>query len=275
MNTLWEKEVLLLRGTFKIPSLKEGHRYRLRVNTGEHVGAGGGHLIYINGKQLVEAKLGGGRGSGGRPKGAYITKEFLEDFKSGEVTIAVKTFIRYNAKYSTKPTSKTPQGKFSLHIEEQKLPPMGVELVTRSARVVPMLSSEWQSNLNPEDASQNPDAFLFRWDGTFVANQAVLGDWQLVTEVAEIAEFDPEQRKLAKARNPLFSKITFNNGGKTADPTWAWSSDILMDLNKYQALQMQVKLVNGTEYLFVEAGGFSTRNKPAWKPKWLVLKRAS
>ncbi|MFP6881607.1 MAG: DUF6288 domain-containing protein, partial [Roseibacillus sp.] len=50
VNTLWEKEVLLLRGAFKIPPLKEGHRYRLRVNSGEHVGAGGGHLIYINGK---------------------------------------------------------------------------------------------------------------------------------------------------------------------------------------------------------------------------------
>ncbi len=275
VNTLWEKEVLLLRGTFKVPSMKAGHRYRLRVNSGEHVGAGGGHLIYINGKKLVESKQGGGRGSGGRPKGAYITKEFLEDFKSGEVTIAVKTFIRYNAKYSTKPTSKTPQGKFSLHLEEQKLPPMGVELVTRSARVVPMLSSEWQSNLNSEDASQDPDAYLFRWDGTFVANQAVLGDWQLLTEVAGIVDFNPDREKQARARNPLFSKLTLNNGGKTADPAWAWSGDTLMDLNKYQALQMQMKLLSGTEYLFVEAGGFSTRNKPDWKPKWLVLKRAS
>ena len=275
VNTLWKKEVLLLRGAFNVPSLKEGYRYRLRVNSGEHVGAGGGHLIYINGKQLVESKQGGGRGSGGRPKGAYITKEFLEDFKSGEVTIAVKTFIRYNAKYSTKPTSKMPQGKFSLHLEEQKLPPMGAELVTRSAKVVPMLSSEWQSNLNPEDASQDPDTYLFRWDGTFVANQAALGDWQLLTEVAEIRDFDPGQRRLPRARNPLFSKIAINNGGATGDPTWVWSGDLLMDLNNYQGLQMQVKLVSGTEYLFIEAGGFSTRNKPDWKPKWLVLKRAS
>ena len=69
INTLWDKEVLLMRGTFKIPPLKEGHRYRLRVNSGDHVGSGGGHLIYINGKTLVETKQGGGRGSGGLPKG--------------------------------------------------------------------------------------------------------------------------------------------------------------------------------------------------------------
>ena len=81
INSLWQKEVLLLRGTFKIPQIKEGFRYRLRVNTGEHVGAGGGHLIYLNGKKLIESKQGGGRGSGGRPKGALITEEFREESK--------------------------------------------------------------------------------------------------------------------------------------------------------------------------------------------------
>ena len=273
VNTLWEKEVLLLRGTFKIPPLKAGHRYRLRANTGEHVGAGGGHMIYINGKPLVEAKLGGGRGSGGRPKGAYITSEFLDEFKRGEVTIAVKTFIRYNAKYSTKPSSKTPQGKFSIHLDQQKLPPMGAELVTKSARVVPMLSAQWQARLDPEDASQNPDENLFRWDGGFAANRKVMGNWKLLTEVAEIAEFDPEQKKLARARNPLFSDVTFKDGGATADPTWAWSGEMLMDLNRYQALQMVSAKVGESEYLFIEAGGFSTRNKPGWKSKWLVLGR--
>lgn len=59
VNTLWDKEVLLLRGTFKIPPPKEGHRYRLRVNDGNHVGNGGGHIIYINGKRLIEAKTSG------------------------------------------------------------------------------------------------------------------------------------------------------------------------------------------------------------------------
>jgi hypothetical protein len=271
VNTLWEKEVLLLHGTFKIPSLKEGHRYRLRVNSGEHVGAGGGHLIYINGKPLIEARQGGGRGSGGRPKGAYITKEFLDDFKSGEVTIAVKTFIRYNDKYSTKPTSRTPQGKISIHLDEQKLPPMGDDLVIKSATVVPMLSSEWQAKLDPEDASQDPDDNLFRWDGKFVANPKVLGAWQLVGQVAMIADFDPEKK--TNPRNAPFSTITLRDGGGTSDSTWVWSGGILMDLNKYQALKMEVRKVGDTEYLFVEAGGFSTRNKPDWKSQWFVLKR--
>ena len=273
VNTLWEKEVLLLRGTFKLPPLQDGHRYRLLVNDGNHVGSGGGHIIYLNGKQLIEAKQGNGRGSGGLPKGAYITQEFVDDLKSGEVTIALKTFIRYNDKYKVKPTSKLPQGKISVHLEEQKLPPLGDEFVIKSARVVPMMSSEWQAELNPEDASQNPDDFLFRWDGEFVTNPKVLGTWQIVTEVAEITEFDPEQKKPTRARNPVVSNITIKNGGMTGDSTWVWSGDRLMDLNKYQALRMEAHTLGGEDFLFVEAGGYSKRHKPDWKTKWLVLKR--
>lgn len=273
INTLWEKEVLLLHGTFKIPPLKAGHRYRLRVNSGEHVGAGGGHVIYVNGKQLIETKQGGGRGSGGRPKGAYIYKEFLDDFASGKVTIAIKTFIRYNDKYSTKPSSKVPQGKISIHLDEQKLPPMGDELVTRSAKVVAMLSSEWQAKLDPEDASKNPDDNLFRWDGKFVENASVAGSWKVIGRVNEILEFDPAKRM--NARGAPFSAITLGEDGETNDPTWVWSGDVLMDLNRYQALRMELMQVDGEDYLFVEAGGFSQRNKPEWKSPWFVLERAN
>ena len=272
INTLWEKEVLLMRGTFKVPPLKDGHRYRLRVNTGEHVGAGGGHKIYVNGRELVEAEQGGGRGSGGRPKGAYITSEFLDDFKSGEVTIAIITFIRYNDKYSTKPKEKVPQGKMSIHLDEQKLPPMGDGLVTESAKVVPMLSSEWQGKLDPEDASQNPDEFLFRWDGKFAADPRIVGAWNAVAQVAEIGEFAPGPQA-PKPRKPAFSSMTFEEGGGTGSPLWVWSGEHLMDLDRYQALKMERREIDGTEYLFIQTGGFSTRNKPDWRSQWLVLQK--
>ncbi|MEM7234366.1 MAG: DUF6288 domain-containing protein, partial [Planctomycetota bacterium] len=97
ITSFWEKEVLLLRSTFEIPPVKEGYRYRIRVNDGNHVGSGGGHAIYINGRQLQETKQCTGRGGGGEPKGAFITSEFLDDFRRGQVTIAVKTFLRFNS----------------------------------------------------------------------------------------------------------------------------------------------------------------------------------
>lgn len=281
INTLWQKEVLLMHGTFKIPRIKDGYRYRLRVNTGDHVGSGGGHIIYINGKPLIEAKQGGGRGSGERPKGAFITREFLNELKQGEITIAVKTFIRYNDKYSTPPGSKTPQGKFSLHLEAQKLPPMSRELVFKSASIVPMTSSDWQRKLDPEDATQDPDDNLFRWDGKFVTNPKVAGSWKLFGHVNEIEDFDPEKERY-DLRNPPFDVIALKAGGRTRglkenggtdELLWMWSGEMLMNLDRYEAFKMRVLTVAGEEYLFVEEGEFNIKHGPAWRPRWWVLKR--
>jgi hypothetical protein len=271
VNTLWEKEVLLMRGTFKIPPLKEGHRYRLRVNDGEHVGAGGGHAIYINGKLLIEAKTCNGRGSGGLPKGAYITKKFLDDFQSGEVTIAVKTFLRFNDKYKVKPSQRIPQGKISLHVDEQKLPPMGDDLVLKSATVVPMLSSEWQSKQNPDDRELSATAVKFRHDGKFVANPKILGTWTAIDQVKTIDEFTLEKK--TNPGRPRFTEMTFENNGRTDQPVYVWSGDTLMDLDRYQALKMTVNRIAGTDYLFIEAGGFSERHPVGWQSPWQVMKR--
>ncbi|MGK0189147.1 MAG: hypothetical protein ACI9R3_004964, partial [Verrucomicrobiales bacterium] len=57
-NTLWEKEVLLVRGTFEVPPLKDGHRYRIVLGGSNHVNTGEGYAIYINGKMLAESDRG-------------------------------------------------------------------------------------------------------------------------------------------------------------------------------------------------------------------------
>jgi hypothetical protein len=271
INSFWEKEVLLLRQHFKIPPVKPGHRYRLRVNDGNHVGSGGGHVIYVNGRQLIEAKTCNGRGSGGLPKGAYFTREFMDDLRGGNLCIAVMTFLRFNDKYSVKPSHPVPQGKFSLHIEEQKLPPMGDDLVLKSAALVPMLSSQWQASQDPNDREKSSSAVKFRWNGQFIANPEIAGSWKVIAQVADMGDFDPSRK--TRVNRPLFSSLTLKGRGKTNDPTWAWSGDVLMDLTRYQALKMTPVSLGGNDYLFVEAGGFGTRNKPGWKPKLLVLAR--
>lgn len=275
VNTLWDKEVLLMRGTFKLPKLKEGHRYRLRINDGDHVGPGGGHIVYINGREFVEKEQCNGRGSNGMPNGGFITSEFLDDFNAGEVTIAIKTFLRYNDKYKVKPSSKISQGKISIHFEEMKLPPMGSDLVYQSAALVPMTSAKWQSKQDRDNPAIDPEADKFRWDGKHLENPILLGQWQVISEVKDIAEFNPEKKR--GARRPAYTSITFNKDGTTADPTWIWSGDVLMDLNSYQALRIQVRMqvrsIPGGEYLFIERGGFNTRNKPDWKSTLLVLER--
>lgn len=271
-NTLWEKEVLLMHGQFKLPPLKASHRYRLRVNDGEHVGAGGGCIIYINGRPLVEIETCNGRGAGGLPKGGYITKEFLGDFAQGPVTIAVETFLRFNDKYKVKPSERIPQGKFSLHIEEQKLPPMGDDLIRKSATVVPMLSAEWQAAQDPEDRERQASAVKFQYDGRFVHDPELLGDWKAIGTVPAIEEFTPDKR--LNPRSSKIASITFRANGETDSPTRIWSGDTLMDLTKYEALKMTRKGIDGQKFLFIEAGGFSERNPVGWKPAQYVFQRA-
>ncbi|MGB0767940.1 MAG: hypothetical protein ACPGYV_09545, partial [Phycisphaeraceae bacterium] len=274
VNTLWENEVLLMRGTFDLPAIEPGHRYRMRINSGDHVGTGGGYIVYINGKPLVEKDQGNGRGSGDQPVGGFITTAFFDDFDGGEVTIAVKSFMRYNAKYKAKPTSKTPQNKISLHFESQKLPPMGDDLVKRSAALVPMMSSDWQVRQDPDDPSIDVEEDLFRWDGKHVESPLILGNWTLVAEVPEVAAFDPEKRQ--NPRRPPFDAIAFKPGGETVatgEPAYLWSGNTLMNLTRYEALQMRLESIAGTEYLFVERGGFNRRHRPGWKTNWFVLTR--
>lgn len=112
-NSLWEKEVLLMRGTFEIPPLRDGYRYRLMVGGSNHVNSGEGYAIHINGKLLVESDSGVPNRAGGQPRGAHVYADFLNEFKGGKLTIAATSFLRYGP---------TTNGHLTLWIEEQKLP---------------------------------------------------------------------------------------------------------------------------------------------------------
>ena len=122
-KTLWEKEVLLIRGTADLPPLKEGHRYRIVVGGAAHVNSGEGYAIYVNGKLLAESKTGVFVRQGGQPRGAHIYSDVRDEFKGGKVTIAATSFLRYN---HPRRGIQPPRGHFWLRIEEQKLPPVAV-----------------------------------------------------------------------------------------------------------------------------------------------------
>lgn len=271
INTLWEKEVLLMNGTFDLPPLEEGHRYRIRVNDGDHVGAGGGHILYVNGKELIEVEQGNGRGSGGKPKGAFITADFFDDFKGGEITIALKTFLRYNLKYKVRPSEEISRGKMSIHIEKQKIPPMGENLRQQSATVVPMRCAEWQAALDPESDEDNATPNLFRWDGKFTPNVTVTGTWELIGMVDSPDAFAPD--KITNARRPAFKTLTLKDDGDTNHSRFLWSGDHLMDVENYQALRVQPRTHDGTNYLLIEQGGFSAKHPTDWTTPWQVMKR--
>jgi hypothetical protein len=85
--------------------------------------------------------------------------------------------------------------------------------------------------------------------------------------VPSVEAFDPA--KPTSANQAPFKALTFKADGKTDEPLRLWTGDILMDLERRQALKMIVK----GDMLFVEAGGFSEKNPLGWKSPLAVLKR--
>ena len=119
-KTLWEKEVLLIRQTFDVPPVKEGHVYRIILGGAGCSRSGEGFAIYVNGKLLAEQKSGfGSRDSGIR--GSYVMGDALAEFKKGKVTVAVTSFLRSTF---TRGNSVPPNGSINVSMQEAKLPPV-------------------------------------------------------------------------------------------------------------------------------------------------------
>ena len=56
--TFWEHEVLLMRQTFDVPAVKDGHVYRLILGGAGCDRSGEGFAVYVNGKLLTQANGG-------------------------------------------------------------------------------------------------------------------------------------------------------------------------------------------------------------------------
>lgn len=283
-KTLWDKEVLVMRRTFELPPMKPGHRYRLVVGGRSHVYTGDGWAVHVNGRMIAETKSMGGMGSGGLPKGAFITTEWLNDFKGSKVVVGAIAFHG---------PRKDKVNHFNIWFEEMKLPPVGEDLLRKSATVIPLLFAAWQEKQNPENKELQTDHDRFLHDGKFIANPKLPGKWAAVDVVASIDAFVPvdpnpadaaakraaatEAAKRAEAvrtRAPL-KAVTFKDGGQTDAATLLWSGDMLMDLDRFQALKMTAKAIGDSDYLFIEAGGFSDKNPVGWKSPLIVMKRAA
>ena len=67
--------------------------------------------------------------------------------------------------------------------------------------------------------------------------------------------------------------MTFKDKEMTAEELLNWSGDTLMALNRYRVSRMTIKKIGGSDYLFVETGGFGTQNPAGWKSPFYVMKR--
>lgn len=260
LKTFWDKEVLLLQAKVKFPAFIQGHRYRLVVGGLSHVNAGDGCEIYLNGKQVYQRSEGVGKRAGDRPICLYIDKTLWPEFQN-EVIIAAKGFLPIPGGKRSPGVKKQ---HFSIFLQEMEVPPITDEMIEKGKTLQAMLTSAWQLSKDEGDR-------LF-YDGEFVANKALVGDWIQVSQVASVEAFKPgESTTVPKAI--ALQKLTLKPEGKTDQPHLIWSGDTLMELQKLQALKMTLEKVGGQEYLFVECGGFDRKLPEDWKTPYNVMKR--
>jgi hypothetical protein len=261
MKTFWDKEVLLIRGTFDVPPLKQGHRYRLTVGGLSHMNNGDGIRVYVNGKQVLEREREFKKREGGHPIVYYIDQSRLAEFQSGKVTIAATGFMHIHLR------SKNKANFMGIWFEEMKMPTVDEAMVRKAATAKSLLSADWQALQDPSRNIEDPEAGKFQWDGKSKANPSASGAWTTVALVPSIEEFDPA--KPVNAQRAPFHSIAFKEDGLTSSPLRFWTGDTLIDLEKLQALKMTVK----DDHLFIEAGGFNNRNPVGWKSPMVVMKR--
>ena len=120
-TTAFDHDGVLLRQTFELPPLKDGHRYRIRVHGSVRANSGDGYAIYVNGKLLAESRSGivAWRREAHRPRGSHVWADFRDEFKGGKVTIAVAAFPMNNRPADRFIPAREP---LSVWIEEMKIP---------------------------------------------------------------------------------------------------------------------------------------------------------
>jgi hypothetical protein len=100
---------------------------------------------------------------------------------------------------------------------------------------------------------------LYKWDGKFAANESVLGSWKQVGMADSITQYKPG----AKLRvGPTPGQLTLLANGKTSDPLFYYTGDVLMDLDKNQALKMHVQTIGKEDLLVIERTGGDQNQAP-------------
>ncbi len=260
IQSLWEKEVLLARGAFDFPKFKEGHRYRLVFGGMSHVGEGDGYRVYVNGKPIMERNRGTQSREGGIQLVYNLDKAWWPDFQNGDIVIAATGFLPSNGRNT-----------MLIWVQEMKCPEIGEKEILESAKAVAMANAQWQTLQDPDNMELDPEQGKFRWGGTFKPNSKVMGSWVQIGEVPTVADFSPGK---ALRKNQSFpEKLMMADDGRTNDPLIFYSGDLVMHLNTNQALNLSLNDIDGASYLFVEAGGFATKNGPNYKSPLVVWKR--
>jgi hypothetical protein len=115
------------------------------------------------------------------------------------------------------------------------------------------------------------DSDMYAYDGNFKLNPALIGTWAWAVwpQPANPSEIDKciaNYLKGKKGKDPTMvdkpkDMIQLMDGGKVAKSRffggYFWSGDMLIGVNDDQAVKMEVRKVDGVDFLIVEKGGFN------------------
>ncbi len=109
-------------------------------------------------------------------------------------------------------------------------------------------------------------------DLRFVDDPQVVGKWESVDFVADIADFDPTERSWT---GELYLKgLTFLPNGRTPQSWFTWTKGKLIHHGDQTASNYEIRQINGVSYLFLEwkSGDVTIAGM---KPHYYVLKQKS
>ena len=107
-------------------------------------------------------------------------------------------------------------------------------------------------------------------DLPFVDDPEIIGQWKSVDFVKEISEFKPNEKQW---KADLFLKeMIFEKGGKTSQPWWTWTKNVIMHSGDKTASKYEIKDIDGAKYMFFEwkSGDVTIMGM---KPQYYVLKK--
>ena len=265
-NTLWDKEVLLIRGTFEIPPFEDGYLHQILVGGSSHVGFGDGTHIYANGHQLFRSQRAVDRREGARRIGASIGRASWSHFESGRTHLAARSFLKHFERGHG-------YGNYlTIFLRRMQIPPLWDEMI-KGLQLTGMRSSAWQELQDP-DTNVDPADGLYIWNGQIRRNAEAVGSWKAVDQVDAIASFDPTQRQRpSRGWRPVLDEIQLAQDLRTSAPLFVWTGSTLLDVHRKEALAVEHAQVGGKDYLFVETGGFSPDRAVGWKTPWLVFEK--
>jgi hypothetical protein len=155
-------------------------------------------------------------------------------------------------------------------------------------------------------AKSKKDSDKYVYSGTFTPNKDLMGKWQTVAMAKSAEDYQAQLEKQVadeakakaaaeaaklKGKTPAPAKpappppkfgigsMDLQDAGKVGGPKgFVWSGNMLINGGSEEVLKMDIKSVQGKEYLLVEAGGFTQTNEKIedetpWDPRYYVMER--